>query len=356
MRSELSIIIPVYNTEPFLRQCLDSVLGQPFENLELICVDDGSTDRSLEILEDYAKRDARVHILRQNRLHAGVARNSGLARASGDYVLFLDSDDWMLPGSLQALQERMLEEQADFLLFAHQRFDEGRQQMLEGPSIREIADAAGDLLLLKKAILGSGAGIPPWTKIYRRDFLLKQRISFGTTHIANDVSFFYDCLFKARKIAVDKQARIVYRWNNTASLSAKKNRSRSHADLLNVYRLAWDLVSPQADFEPLKYAVTMSILGALDWNESRMDRQARRKFWQLARPWVLDLGKRVDIESGRKQVGGYAYGYFLLFKRKSYWGFLIMRRLRLLEQTARKVYRFAERLIPGLRRLRRKLC
>ena len=90
----VSVVIPVYNAAPWLRQCLDSVVGQTLREIEIICVDDGSTDESPQILEEYAQADERVRILHQQNQYAGVARNNGLAHASGKYIIFWDSDDY----------------------------------------------------------------------------------------------------------------------------------------------------------------------------------------------------------------------------------------------------------------------
>ena len=91
---KVSVIIPVYNSEDYLQECLDSLLKQTLHEIEIICVDDGSTDGSLQILEKNAANDKRIQILHQENLHAGVARNNGLKAAHGEYVIFLDSDDF----------------------------------------------------------------------------------------------------------------------------------------------------------------------------------------------------------------------------------------------------------------------
>ena len=91
---KVSVIIPVYNTEPYLRQCLDSVVNQTLLDIEIICVDDGSTDTSPEILREYAASDSRIRIFTQPHADAGVARNLGLRHASGKYLSFLDADDF----------------------------------------------------------------------------------------------------------------------------------------------------------------------------------------------------------------------------------------------------------------------
>ena len=90
---KISIVIPVYNAADYLPQTLESVLGQSLRDIEVICVDDGSTDRSLAILHDFAARDKRVRVLQQENRHAGIARNTGLEASSGEYVHFLDADD-----------------------------------------------------------------------------------------------------------------------------------------------------------------------------------------------------------------------------------------------------------------------
>lgn len=100
---KISVIIPVYNTERFLRRCVDSVLAQTFEDFELFLINDGSTDSSPEICEEYAARDSRVQVLHQKNQGQSVARNNAIARMTGQWVLFCDSDDWIHPESLERL-------------------------------------------------------------------------------------------------------------------------------------------------------------------------------------------------------------------------------------------------------------
>ena len=91
---KISVIIPCYNAEKYLDQCLTSVMNQTLRDIEIICVDDGSTDRTVEMLHDYAKRDARIQVICQKNQFAGVARNRGMEVAKGEYFAFLDSDDY----------------------------------------------------------------------------------------------------------------------------------------------------------------------------------------------------------------------------------------------------------------------
>ena len=114
---EISVIIPVYNQELYLEQCLDSVLGQTLRDIEVLCIDDGSLDRSAEILKRYAKQDPRLTVIQQENQGAGTARNCGLRLAKGKYLSFLDSDDFFEPDMLLKAYQRAEKEKADFVVF-----------------------------------------------------------------------------------------------------------------------------------------------------------------------------------------------------------------------------------------------
>ena len=119
---KLSIIIPVYNVEPYLRECLESVLQQSFADWEAICVNDGSTDNSATILEEYGHKDDRFKIVNQPNGGLSAARNTGLKAATGEYVLFLDSDDWLEGNALEIVSGSLTDE--DLLCFSGRRFFE----------------------------------------------------------------------------------------------------------------------------------------------------------------------------------------------------------------------------------------
>lgn len=118
-----SIIIPVYNVESYLRECLDSVMHQTFQGWEAICVNDGSTDDSLAILDEYANKDSRFKVISQNNGGLSAARNTGMDNAAGDYLLFLDSDDWLESKALETISSQ-LSTQYDLLCFSGRRYTE----------------------------------------------------------------------------------------------------------------------------------------------------------------------------------------------------------------------------------------
>ena len=120
---KVSVIIPVYNTAEFLRQCLDSIVNQTLQDIEIICVDDGSTDASLDILHEYASNDSRITILTQQNKGAGVARNTGMQIAHGEYLAFFDSDDFFDLRLFEKVTRKADATNADIVLFGAKHYN-----------------------------------------------------------------------------------------------------------------------------------------------------------------------------------------------------------------------------------------
>lgn len=124
----ISVIIPVYNVEKYLIECVDSVLNQTYTNFEIILVDDGSTDESGRICDEYAAKDSKVKVIHQENKGLSEARNSGFFNATGKYVYFLDSDDWILPETLEKLLDKAERKNADMVFFDAYSFEDGRPE------------------------------------------------------------------------------------------------------------------------------------------------------------------------------------------------------------------------------------
>lgn len=224
----VSVIIPVYNVERYLAQCLDSVLNQTLENIEVICVDDGSTDSSPAILEQYARQDGRVRLLYQKNQYAGVDRNRGLAEAQGDHVIFLDSDDFFDKEMLEKTSQAARERNADIVIFGGMRYDDAAQKVTK----------KGDFLrrdLLPKESAFSPADVPdtlfslatpaPWCRLYSRRFLLETGLQFQTLPNSNDVYFTLSSMALAERITVVDADFVYYRMNRIGSLQQDKHTS-----------------------------------------------------------------------------------------------------------------------------------
>ncbi|MCD7886636.1 MAG: glycosyltransferase [Clostridiales bacterium] len=223
----VSVIIPVYNVERYLAQCLDSILGQTLQDIEVICVDDGSTDGSPAILEEYARQDGRMQVLYQRNQYAGVARNRGLAAAQGDYVIFLDSDDFFAPEMLEKTTQAARERNADIVIFGGARYDDRTQTVTKKDDFLRRA-------LLPKEPVFSPADVPdtlfaldnpaPWCRLYARRFLLETRLQFQALPNANDFYFTLSSMALAERITAVDADFIYYRTNRVGSLQQDKHK------------------------------------------------------------------------------------------------------------------------------------
>jgi glycosyltransferase involved in cell wall biosynthesis len=223
---QLSVVIPVYKTEEHLARCVDSVLGQDLEGLELILVDDGSPDNCPALCDAYALRDARVRVLHQTNIGLAGARNSGLRAARGEYVAFLDSDDWIQPDAYATLYAKAVEQDADIVFCQARYFDDSRQAFCE-------ADDASSLPLFRNErfakafnwqdigvenIFSYASFVVAWNKICKRGFLESINADFPTGLIYEDNPFYFHTIFAAKRLSVVRERLVTYRINRRGSI------------------------------------------------------------------------------------------------------------------------------------------
>lgn len=211
----LSVISPVYNGAKYLEPFLISVLQQSFPHFELIMVDDGSTDSSVEIIKSYQKKDSRIHLIEQNHKGAGSARNFGLSQAKGQYIIFLDCDDWFNDDFFKTMIDRIEVDQSDiavceFFIYNQQT---GETEKFVIPETRNQKIERTNLVF---DIFAPN----PWTKLYRFSFLKKNELLFQEIPSCNDWSFAYTSLACAEKISVIRKPLVYYRTKTTTSISS----------------------------------------------------------------------------------------------------------------------------------------
>ncbi len=223
----ISVVLTIYNEEKFLRPCLDSLLAQSLENIEIICVDDGSTDTSPEILQEYEEKDQRIQILTQKNRGAGAARNRGMKEASGSYLSFLDSDDFFEADMLEKLWQAAEQHQSDITICRVNQYDSARGIYRENkwsimPWMLPQNPFSPDDIPEKIFNIGCGWA---WDKLFRRDFVVRSGITFQEQRTTNDMLFVYSLYTKARKIYVVDQVLAHQRINIKTSLSVTRERS-----------------------------------------------------------------------------------------------------------------------------------
>lgn len=194
----ISVIVPVFKTEKYLRQCLDSVCGQTYRHLEIICVDDESPDRSGEILEEYARRDPRIKVINRKNGGLSAARNSGLAAATGEWIAGVDSDDWLEPDIFEKAVPK-LTDRVDILVFGTRLVYEPGVKPCGFECYFELPEEG---LLEQDDLRRPNLNVCFCTKLWRRSFIVENGVIFPEGLVHED-EYFYRCLaFQARCIYI----------------------------------------------------------------------------------------------------------------------------------------------------------
>ena len=223
----VSIIIPVFNVEKYLTQALDSLTNQTLRNIEIICVDDGSTDKSLEILHEYQKKDKRFKILTQEKQGAGAARNLGLDRAVGEYILFLDSDDIFDLNLCNEVYFQCIRKKADLCLYGAKRLNmQTFQTEPMGWVLRADKVPRSNLFSGKEVgeFLFQMTSGCPWSKMYRREFIINNGLKFQNLQNTNDAYFVRMSIALAERITTLKRCFVTYRYNEGNNIQSNKSK------------------------------------------------------------------------------------------------------------------------------------
>ena len=225
---KVSAIIPVYNVELYLRQCMNSIIHQTLQDIEIICVDDGSTDSSFEILKEYAQQDNRITVLQQKNSGAGAARNAGMKIAKGKYLSIIDSDDFFELDMLEKAYLKCEEEQADFCVFRSNQYDTQKQTYADMHwtiKNRYLPDytpfSAEDVSSHIFQIFNGWS----WDKLYRRDFVEKNGLQFQGLRTTNDAFFVFMTNIQAQCISIVDEVLAHHRVNTKTSLSVTREKS-----------------------------------------------------------------------------------------------------------------------------------
>jgi CDP-glycerol glycerophosphotransferase len=274
----ISVVIPVHNAADYLQECLDSVLGQPMRDVEVIAVDGHSTDKSGAILDAAALADGRLRVMPQDqKMWPGQARGTGLEAARGDYVWFVDADDVLAPGSLHAVAGAARQGRPDLVLIDFEylgtdgrtRPSPGRGPLGRAPDgCFRLADWPGAIELTATV----------WSKVFRRDFLLGLGTEFPPG-IHEDVPVSFAALLRAANISALN--RVCYRYRQRAG-SFMATASDHHFDIFAAYRQVLDLADGQASAAPLRAALFDRAIWhyTMNLDGQRVPRALRRRYFR----------------------------------------------------------------------------
>lgn len=232
----VSIIVPVYNTEKYLKTCLESLLNQTIDEIEIIAVNDGSTDNSKDILTFYSEKyPHKLQVINKSNGGQASARNMALTRCKGEYVGFLDSDDYILPQMLEKMYTKAVQESADYVACGYRdiTFEDGKEVVLEHYVASKKVYNTRDLFF--------GALVSPFIHLYKREILEKSKVKFPEGVIYEDTAFYLNLVPYLKKIVtIEEPLAVRVRHSNSTTTTFKKDRVANIFpvidNILNYYR------------------------------------------------------------------------------------------------------------------------
>lgn len=227
--SEISIIVPVYNVAKYLARCLDSLQNQTFKDIEIICVDDGSTDNSGQILDKYAQNDSRIKVIHQTNGGLSCARNSGIKIANGRYISFVDSDDWVDKDFIEKLYDAIIRNDADIAAASIIRKREHNEKF----RVHYTAENCFETLAEKIAACSLPKCCYVWNKLYKKEIIADWQFKAGVYF--EDVLWMPEVLKKSKKLVSVPSVNYYY-WANPGSTVKQKQSAKKISDRIDSKR------------------------------------------------------------------------------------------------------------------------
>ena len=276
----ISVIVPVYNIEKYLSRCIDSILDQTYKNWEAIFVNDGSTDNSLKILEEYKKRDKRIKIIDKKNAGSGAARNDGIENSKGEYIAFLDSDDWYEKNFLEKLYNNLIENNSDVSMCNPKMTYDNIEK---NSKINTYFFKNVELDKTPEKILGILAMPVVWNKLYKKDIIVKNKIRFPNYSFCEDVEFLYKTFLYVNKVSkIEDDLYNYYQRKNSATKKIKEEAiEQVYKVLENIERYIKNNFSDKLEFFYLYkvqfiYSISITLLVKID-NDKNLRNKINKK-------------------------------------------------------------------------------
>ncbi len=252
----LSIIVPIYNVEKYVHSCLESIFRQDMadETFEVILVNDGTPDKSMEMISDIIEAHHNIMIIEQQNQGLSVARNNGMQKATGEYLIFVDSDDMLIDNCLSPLLKKAIESKVDLLIADYCEIDKNgicnQSQHIDPADIMNATEKTGEESFLKDL---SPYDCHVWHNIYRKKFLVDNKIEFTPDIIFEDIPFTHECYIKAKKCLKLNCPMYLYRKGHAQSITSKFTK-KSGMDFGTAIAKTWELtytkgLSPKVIFK-----------------------------------------------------------------------------------------------------------
>lgn len=338
---KVSVIVPVYNSEKYLEECLNSLLNQTLTEIEIICVDDGSTDSSPEILEAYSKKYDRIKVISQENKDVGPAREAGLKIAKGEYVTFADNDDWFAQDAFEKLYINAKSNNSDVVIFKIVFYYSDNNSYIypkslnlekyfeEGVDYNNFVFKAKDI---KEHVMNKL--FAPWFKFYKLDFLKSHNFYFKEKITYPDVPFHVQVLLRANRLSFCPEYLYFYRRNHQESmLSISKDTSRIF-DIFEVIDEVEDFLIINNFCESYKFEFYQFKLGQINFWFLRCGESYQKKYFIRSKEEFLSMGlSEVKL---RKLPKKYKDIYLNIVKSDSYNEVELLNEIKELENKIKK--------------------
>lgn len=256
---QFSVILPIYNVEKYLSECIDSILCQTYSDFELILVDDGSKDSSGRICDEYSQKDSRIKVLHKENGGLSDARNFGTERASGDYIVYIDSDDYVVSTEfLSDLSEKIANTHSDVVLYKYSKFFDDSKTLADCTFSLSFAEEINDPdELLYELVKHDAYYGMAWIKAFRRELVEKNGIKFEKGLLGEDMDWYFDVVLCAKTYAAIDKSYIAYRQRGGSITSSHKLKNLT--DFIGILE-KWSDKIKNADISDKK---RMALMGAL---------------------------------------------------------------------------------------------
>ena len=277
---KLSLIIPIYNTGNYLYQCLDSILNQTLKEIEIIAINDGSTDHSLNILNEYASKDNRIIIIDKENGGQGLARNIAIEKATGEYLGFVDSDDWIEPTMFEELYNDAKQNSSDITLCEYKVLDISTN-VISQPEYTKLPIPkkfdhgpfhSSDIIEIFFSINTS-----PWNKIYRTEFVKKIEARFAEGIYYQDVLFVFKCLLYAKVINLVRKPFYIHRYLRPGATTSDKGKKQFH--IFNVIQLLDKEIYKEDISDAIKIKYQDYKVSQFLYHFNLVDPKYKKEFW-----------------------------------------------------------------------------
>ena len=290
---KVSVLIPSLNVAPYINECLQSVISQTLQEIEIICVDAGSTDGTLKALHDFARRDSRISILNSPRKSYGYQMNMALQAASGEYIGILESDDYTEPEMFSDLYEAAQKNDADIVKSNYRECAMGKPDVICNP-MEPFADGKTFVPYERWQVFWGAPSI--WSAIYRREFLLENQIAFTETPGASyqDTAFHFKVLSCARRMLAMDKAYVHYR---TDSVNSSLNNKEKVYCVCGEFENLWQYLKARPHLmEKVREIIPYAQYLAYKWNYQRIADSFKVDFLEKASADFLHLKQRGCLE------------------------------------------------------------